>query len=207
MKLFFVGCGRCGTTYISAYCRSAGLNIPHEGSNAGSVPLRNFNKMRYGDSCGHLAAAPHLLVGHRVVHVVRHPLKCVASLTTCGEKSFAWGREQYKHLPDFDVVAQFWVGEKVARAATHYVFWNRLCEAVAATRFKIEEADSVLPLILAEHGWSNKVSAARAPSKKTNTRKHKNFTVSDFESCLPPTLLALLRDSCTKYGYVWEDPR
>lgn len=78
-KLVFVGTGRCGTKYVSALCRSMGLDVGHEEVFHTQVLLPEFKPV-WGDHVGDsswLALAWNWLTpeDHYVVHIRREQSK------------------------------------------------------------------------------------------------------------------------------------
>jgi hypothetical protein len=74
--ILVTGCPRSGTAYYAGYLRSRGLDVQHE----------KLGK----DGTSDWRLAPRIRVGgwSEIIHLVRHPLDCIASLMTIKEPSW-----------------------------------------------------------------------------------------------------------------------
>lgn len=173
-QLLVIGTGRCGTKYVSRLLQSAGLDVGHEKLGEDGIAAWRW-------------AMPHVRKSHaffRLVHVVREPLACIASLQTIQGGSWRW---IIKHSP----VQPSMSGTK--RAMWHWWHWNLLCQAQASATVRLED----LPL-LAEDVFG--VSVAADTPTNINARRHGPVTWDDLrrESA---TLTDAIRALARQYGY------
>lgn len=120
VRLLITGTGRCGTGFLAAALTAAGVQCGHE---------QAFTRKRHGHGAwaaeASWLAAPYLtaLDDTYVVHLVRDPLKVIASFAARATLRVPnrMGRFIMRHTP---VVAD--ATTQVERAGLHYVAWNRM---------------------------------------------------------------------------------
>lgn len=151
--LLVTGCPRSGTRYVAKHlCRSAGLNIGHEGVADDGLVCSFFAVDDYYYGGAHAKALKGGVRPRRgaitfdhVWHLVRHPLLFVESLLT-GPLGIAWWHWQEKHTGvSFDM-------DPTERAAKFWLRWNEIVEPQAKWRFRIEDFDQLWPNVTARLG-------------------------------------------------------
>lgn len=189
MGVLVTGTGRTGTSWLTQALRSAGAKATHEKhyslKKAGPIPEATVEVS--------WLAAPHTPVAEFTIHLVRHPLKVIASRAAWG--SFGgWDKKGYdprpkgryavKHCPR---IAE---GEDpVERAAIHWVEWVSLVDADVVWRIEDVDKEDV--------GWLACQVGPPKPFKlpgRVNQSKH------------PPTLTwsdvpAQVKELASDFGY------
>ena len=159
--------GRCGTLYLSKVLQAAGLDCHHEslGKNGGvGWPM--------------LTKVERLPPNARRILLIRNPVECVASLQTFSPMHWR-NAGCYMKLPN----------ERVHRAMTYWLTWNRRCSVFAQHVVKLcdlEKSDAAFGLTLP---WG-------AVKRTTNHRQHKALTWADLEQAHKQTAA-----ECREY---WE---
>jgi hypothetical protein len=156
-RFLVTGTGRCGTGYVAQLLTRLGLPTGHEQVyNPHSLSTGEF---RWGVERGEASwlAAPFLAhFQGDAVHLVRHPLDVIGSFAGIGFFARRPGDPAYEYTrwafagagleppPDDDDALDPARRERlaVARAAAHYVRWNRLIERHARWRFRVESLDA-----------------------------------------------------------------
>lgn len=129
-ECLIIGCGRSGTTLVSALLQSAGLDIPHEksGSN-GSV---NWFK----------TSLPKFYLKLRfkyLLHQTRNPLECMSSCQTIADKN--WQKiSRYIPIDNNESLT--------LKCAKYWYYWNKMAERKADLRYRIEDIREELPALL-----------------------------------------------------------
>lgn len=148
MRLLVTGCGRSGTSWLAKCLRDAGIaDAAHE---------KAFTVVRHGEDdwrceVSWLAAPYTPLADAHVVHLVRHPLKVIASRVATQTfenrdrgadvdgrprpRIGPWGLFAYDWCPGMHAART-----PVERAAWHWVQWNRL--VVADELLRVEDIDA-----------------------------------------------------------------
>lgn len=133
MKVLVTGTGRCGTAWIAAACRAAGLDqVGHEQVfTPRAVHQRAWGRLDVESSC---FAAPHLPVDVPVLHLVRHPELVARSIA----------RTPFWSMPD--IHRDYWLGHGFEPCGEPLVdgfrFWtwvNRLITPHATATMRIED--------------------------------------------------------------------
>ncbi len=131
------GCPRSGTAYYSAYLCSMGLDMPHERTGAdGSVSWMYAVRSPFVP-WGHRDECRDNFKFERIVHLIRHPLQCIPSLTTMAVQSWDWiGAELGKRYggPGSYVLAD---------AVDFWLEWNYLTAKQATATVRIEDVPEV----------------------------------------------------------------
>lgn len=134
MKLLVTGAGRCGTWWLTNALRACGVDARHE-------QAYSHKRHRAGSWPAEVSwlAAPFTPVEAYTVHLVRHPLRQIASRAAWGSFETAPPVGRYDPRPKgrwaMRQCPRITVGRTaVERAAIHWVDWNRL----------VSDADEVL---------------------------------------------------------------
>jgi len=183
------GFPRSGTAFVSALLRASGFDAPHEAvgkdgavswlhaatgrvSWAGEIKAREFGP---------------------AVHLVRDPLKVIASATTLREESFEY-IEKHLGAPD---------GGGLLRRIMHaWLGWNALVEKQAAARFRVEEIGDNWPGLLKALGMDPKTPMGEIPHEPAgiNSRPHVDLEWADLHHA-DPELCARVGAKAKEYGY------
>ena len=141
MRLLITGCGRSGTKFASRWLQDKGMDVGHETDGV------------HGTSSWLLAACETQAVGAKlqvlaplalplwhdgtydwaeprfIVHLVREPLACIASLCTVRQDTWEWVAQHIDLDPEWPTL----------KKALHYwVKWNLLAERMADMRVHVE---------------------------------------------------------------------
>ncbi|EGD78683.1 hypothetical protein PTSG_01663 [Salpingoeca rosetta] len=199
VPLLVTGVGRSGTHHIASALRMKGLDICHEAvCSQGSVSWtyavvdpdhfypweaskRRINNQRF----------------QQVFHVVRHPLRCVASLTTFTGLSWRFIGKHTPQVPDLATMQPV-----LRRALIHWVTWNRMVEVYADRRFRME--DTMPADVCRAAGFEENVCSKRINRAARAKRHHTTVTWEDLYRVDAEFTRAAMR-LAHKYGY--EDAR
>ena len=163
--VFVLGTGRCGTMYLHRVCKQAQLDFPHESAG------------RHGGVGWGLvvaAAAGQLPEGSLVLHQVREPLSCIASLTTFTD--LHWRRLEWMGF-DFDDVP-------LVRAMKYYLAWNRFCEANSSLSYQVRDLKGERVQRIFEEALETELPWSGVPTD-TNSRRHGELTDTDMTQADP----------------------
>jgi hypothetical protein len=158
LRLLITGAGRSGTRWAAAAVTAAGVPCGHEQA---FTPERQTEGWVAESSW---LAAPHTpMPGTYVVHLVRHPLAVIASLTARGfVRPNRYGNYAARHIPGLAAIT-----DPVERCATYWVAWNQL--VVSDETMRVED---VTPADV--HRWAAMVNpAAGAPALPAPTHQSK----------------------------------
>jgi len=147
------GCARSGTGAIAKYLGAAGLDLGHE-LRLGADGIASWFLARRDaiPPAGH-ATCPRSW--DRVVHLVRNPLDCIASLSTLSPGAWRW-IQQYVWIDDHELPDEADGSAPIAEMK-YWLQWNRHAEARADERWRIEDCD--------DHGLGRRINSRphRAP--------------------------------------------
>ncbi len=178
-KLLITGCGRSGTLYTTEVWRSLGLDIRHERP----IPLHG-SMGRDGAASWFMAVDdtnPPFGPGTRgynfdfVLHVVRHPLKVIASVAQfILQKGVPSPEYIEKHAPETRLTFEERTLEPkqqfILRAARYWYYWNELAEGKADQTLQVEQLVSALPGLCDQLGVEYRPEHAEKIPKNTNAR-------------------------------------
>lgn len=192
--LLIVGCGRSGTSYICELLQKSGIHIKHEEEGIDGIVSW---PMTTGDSSiPPLGPTFEDYEFKNIFHQIRNPTKTIASSLTISESSWQYIKK-YIPIKDDD--------SKLVMAAKYWYYWNLLAEKIANFRYRIEDIDNALPIIINKIGKGkfdhNNINNT---SKKINTRKHDEIMLNNIkaeDSDLFNNIINLAR----KYGYPEEE--
>lgn len=194
-ELLVVACPRSGTRYFTRALRRLGMGVRHEGMSVhGSVsPFLAFEDFWYPGSHG--GRRSHYQF-ERTWHLVRHPLRTIASLATPGSLSgeFLHWQEKHTKIPgDLEPA--------LLRAALLWVAWVEACGALATWTVPIERLPELWPEILDRLSRSTERDIL-GPLRKDIGRKAVPRPIgwSDLDA-LDPSLGSRVRDLAHKFGY------
>ncbi|MBW2170715.1 MAG: hypothetical protein JRF69_01840 [Deltaproteobacteria bacterium] len=214
-KLLITGCGRSGTLYTTEVWRSLGLDIRHE------RPIPTHGSMgRDGAASWFMAVDDRnppfgpSTAGYKfdfVLHVVRNPLKVIASVAQFILQKGAPSPEYIeRHAPETRLSFEERTLEPkqqfILRAARYWYHWNLLAEAKADQTFQVEQLASALPGLCDHLGVEYRPGQADKVPKDTNARWHylreEPWVVNwaDIEA-LDPSLCNEIRHLAASYGY------
>jgi len=123
------GTGRCGTGFVSAWLRSAGLDVGHERLGRDGISAADMTLWLSAGARGRIGAVDRSVRFRHRVHLVREPLGCVASLQTA--QAGSW-RFVCRHTPTRIE------SPLLRRCVEHWIHWNRLAEAVSDVTVQVE---------------------------------------------------------------------
>jgi len=214
-KLLITGCGRSGTLYTAEVWRSLGLDIRHE------RPIPPHGSMgRDGAASWFMAVDdtnPPFGPGTRgyqfecVLHVVRHPLKVIASVAQFILQHGVPSPEYIEqHAPETRLTFEERTLEPkqqlILRAARYWYHWNRLAEGKADQTLQVEQLVPALPGLCEQLGVEYRPGLADKIPRTTNARwqyvGEEPWTVEWVElEALDPALCNEIRGLATSYGY------
>eukprot|EP01147_Barroeca_monosierra_P004737 gene4737-8653_t len=136
LPLLVTGVGRSGTHHMASSLRHRGFDICHEavcslGSISWTYAVVDPNAFYPWELARNRIKGRRF---HQIFHLVRHPLRCIASLTTY--ETLSW-RFIEKHTPQVPNLAS--IQPVLRRALVHWVTWNRMVEVYADRRFRTED--------------------------------------------------------------------
>lgn len=183
-KVLITGTGRCGTKYISAVAGRLGVKIQHERfGDDGIVSWRCATSAeRFG----------------RVLHQVRHPLNCIASLTTASPDSRGYARWTLLEMFPYRIGSlQFLMAM--------WLHWNESIEKHAHMRYQLERFEEAFPQwcdTIEQLGKSVKRDWALVAGvdKTSNTRAHVKLRWENLEA-EDGELTERIRAKARLYGY------
>jgi hypothetical protein len=169
------GCPRAGTGFASKY-----LNIGHEylsknGISSWCLVGKDALQVPFGISYKELIAK-HPDV--KIYHQVREPLKCISSITTIGNISWAFFSNYIKFVEN---------ESKLRRAMKIYYEWNKKAETITKETYQVEKINE----IFGERQYNN---------KNYNTRNHKKYNWDDFYNT-DEILTTKIKELSQRYGY------
>jgi len=214
-KLLVTGCGRSGSLYTAEVWRSLGLDIRHE------RPIGPHGSMGRDGAASWFMAVDDTnppfgpgTTGYQfefVLHVVRHPLKVIASVAQfILQKGVPSPEYIEKHAPrtrlTFEERALEPKQQLILRAARYWYHWNQLAEGKADQTLQVEQLASALPGLCDQLGVEYRPGHVEKIPKNTNARwqyvKEEPWVVewADIEA-LDPSLCMDICHLATFYGY------
>ncbi len=188
-RFVIAGTGRSGSSYIARLLTEAGIKCHHERvfSLAGYRPCFDVR----GESSWF--AVPYLSEYEGIVlHQVREPLATVASLASRQMWGFGIIGRQIEVTDD-----------PLLNAVRFYVHWNRLCEARADYRYRLEDIDTEIVNVcafVAPDRVDAAVSVATSLNKRINTRPSAH-ELSGYDDLPEGRDTEELRLQSERYGY------
>jgi hypothetical protein len=194
--LLVTGVGRSGTHYTAALLREMGLDVGHEtvGRDGAAswkhavsgtfVVKKRFRRARVTEIDSKIFET--------VLHQVRDPLKVVASMQTFGEATWSYMAQHTSVSMEQPVLA---------RAMLGYIEWNRLVEARAEWRFRIEALPEVFDEFCRRAGVEP-MAMPEVPREKRDARgaRYTPVTWEDL-SAADASLASELEAMARAYGY------
>ena len=177
-KLLVTGCGRSGTLYITSYLQKLGLDVRHEEPIPPNGVMGNDGMVSWFMSADD--PSPPMGPGRSqyefkyILHLVRHPLKVIASVAQfifkLDIKSYKYIKKHcgFTHWPTFSQSIK--KDELLKCAAEYWLCWNNLTNNIATHRARIENLDEdISPLLETLELTLNNVMTNEI-SKTTNSR-------------------------------------
>jgi len=187
-QIAITGCGRSGTLYITRVLRQLGLNIGHE-------TARTNDPKPAGNVSWYLAPIVDP-TKYFVIHQVRHPVRVIASLWTLGNPSWEY---IYKHAPSISPDSP-----RLLQGMQYWVEWNKMAEAKASVRFRIEDLSMDLEKLCELLGLLPNYGALSKVPNDTNTRRHhagyRKVTWLDLQA-QDEALCTEIMQMAERYGY------
>jgi len=188
--VLIAGHGRSGTTYMAKVLNACGIDVGHE--KVGSEGAVSFLHIASGPYKGKIIEP---FKYDALIHQVRHPLHVIASSMTLGVS-----------MPFMErVVGRYKASGKLGAVMYTWYSWNRLIETRGKlmdrgsySRFRIEDIDTVFPLILAFFGRSS-VPLPNIP-RNVNTRPHVRLGWKDLYKA-DMALALVIEEMANRYGY------
>lgn len=145
-KLLVTGCGRSGTLYITSYLQKLGLDVRHEEPVPPNGVMGQDGMvswfMAVDDANPPMGPSSNHYEFEFVLHLVRHPLKVIASVAQfifkLDLKSYKYIKKHcgFTHWPEF---SQSIEKEKLIECAAEYwLCWNKLTNSIATHRARVE---------------------------------------------------------------------
>lgn len=227
LKVLVTGTGRCGTNFMANLLTTIGLPCGHEAvftpdgweraseilagrlrpensdiSRDGTILSEGMNLV--GDSS--YAAAPFLdKVDTAVIHLIRDPIKVVASLAGSGFRNFAEAFPvNYADIPDHFEHEKFLYDHlpelreempQIDRACLFYLRWNEMIESSGKVTLlhKIEDPPDRIKSLFGFDGPCYENSSCNSFSHSSRA-----WSLSDISS---PSILRGVREFMRKHGY------
>lgn len=188
-KILITGCGRSGTSYISALLIRYGFDVKHEAEGRDGVAswcmAVSNDKAVFGPALNEFKF-------DLICHQVRNPLKVISSVHTISELSWGYIKE-YIPIKKEDSL--------LIKSAKYWYYWNIKAEEISGFTYRIEDIDLIFPKILGFLGAKNySLDGLKNIPRDINKRMHKEIKLEDIEkenSCLFKNIL----DLSNKYGY------
>jgi len=126
---------------------------------------------------------------NNVIQVVRHPLKCLASVLYTDQPNV----EALRYRQRYCLIQ----GNDYEKALMSVVGWNKLVKALKPDAIiKVEEAR----VKLAEYLNTNPVKKEQKV-KRVNSRSHPGVTLKELKTNVSPNLFAAFEQHCAEYDY------
>eukprot|EP00054_Salpingoeca_dolichothecata_P015482 m.89290 g.89290 ORF g.89290 m.89290 type:complete len:336 (-) comp21511_c0_seq2:78-1085(-) len=201
LTLLVTGTGRSGTHFVSHAFSRLGFDVAHESvGKHGSVSWtyavvdpRNEYPWQIGQR----------LTDQRyfqVFHVVRHPLKAIASLETFHSSSWNFIARHTHEVPELNNVLP-----ETRRALIHWVTWNKNIEKFADWRFQTEHTDIAEICLRAGFDGKQCRQQLNADTVRKHSRKHNELTWEKLEE-LDPYFAGEAKKMAIRYGYTLSLP-
>lgn len=199
-KVLFTGTGRCGTQYISNLFTANGIDIGHELVGVDGVASHFFaydadwHWFAMGQPVGYIHLGEHRsdYTFENIIHVVREPLACIASIKDFfHDCDWVWFEAQG---------APSWVKPHSLLSAMYaYVAMNEKAETQATLTIRIEDIDIEFPS-LAEGLFNIKPNTLRVPRANQSPTRPQQLTWEDLEQT-SKNLTFQIRELSRRYGY------
>lgn len=177
-KLLVTGCGRSGTLYITSYLQKLGLDVRHEEP----VPPNGVMGKEGMVSWFMAADDPNPPMGpgrthyefEYILHLVRHPLKVIASVAQfifkLDIKSYKYIKRHcgFTHWPVFSPSLEKDLLIKLA--AEYWICWNEKTERIATHRARVEFLNEDISSLLDELGLTFNIDVISEIPKRVNSR-------------------------------------
>jgi hypothetical protein len=167
-KFLVVGHPRSGTGYMAMLLQAYGFDVGHERLLADGISswmcAVDTKYVPYGD-------AKNGAEFEHVLHVVRHPVKTVASMA--GGILLQTRPPALKYMSSY-IDTQG--GNEIETAVRTYVEWNTMIDSLKpSARFKVEHAHLELPKFLTRVGLECALDRTKAPARDYNSRLHRQL--------------------------------
>lgn len=194
-KLLVTGHPRTGTKYMALLLQAFGLDVRHECMGADGISSWMFaaNTDLVPFSTDNTARQPYNFL--YTIHVVRHPIKTIASVvfTETASTSSLYRNKFITIQPDLPTPAQ---------ALQSYLGWNKLIKAQAPDFVvQVEQAAEAIPEFIKKTCGVSGKQVGPLPSIDTNARPHLDLEWADMQEAIPEWLKFELCAFCKEYGY------
>ena len=192
-KLLVTGCGRSGTTYMNVFLRASGWDVNHEWMGGdGSVSWllgAETDKAPWGPLARDFEF-------EHIFHQVREPLKVIQSFYNSPPlATWLWISHCIPQVKMSDT--------KLTKCAKYWIHWNKMVEAKAEWRYRIEDFDVQYKEMGRRLGVEFDPAILAGVSKKTNTRgpPARTITWGILRKELDPPVYRQVRNLAKRYGY------
>jgi len=190
-----IGCGRSGTKFTTHMIQDVlGMSCEHE--------VRNSSAQI--DVSWKLAIDPKIKQKfHHILHQVREPLACIASLQT-----FAWHihyrKRRFASIRDIHPD-----NPPLFNSISYWYHWNTLCESISTFRYQIEAIDAGERATIGQLCWYLGVSpdehysaivAYCEKNRRINSRRHSNISWDTIQA-VAPHYYGPIVEMAERYGY------
>ncbi len=173
---------------MAAMCQACGLDVGHERIGQDGVSSWLFavttDRVPFHGEDRNRGAAHYSF--DRTIHVVRHPLKVIASTALTDMNGAIEWQSQFVHV---DLKAN-----SVRQALQTWVGWTDIADTIADTTIQVEQAADILPAMLERR-------CAVFPPTNINSRDHTQLTVNDIKACVTAAEFEQLEATAHRYGY------
>lgn len=180
--------------------QSFGLDVRHErmgshGTSSWVCAPPGVHLVPYGCSRNSKRGLIHF---NHLIHVVRHPLKVIAS---AGYTQFGHGTHRNRIINFMSKFILLHKKEKpIYQATQSYIGWNKLIGMQnPPLRVQVEEAHGIVEKYLDEVGLC--LDTKEPPPTNYNWRKHAELTATDLKDQIGSDLCYELLDLADEYGY------
>ncbi len=192
--ILVTGCGRSGTQYISKVLNQSGLNVTHE-HGMGTDGCVSWLMAARVDWAPWGPLAKRYQFKH-IFHQVRDPVKVIQSYyNTPPTTTWEWIAKSIPEIKESD--------SNLTKCTKYWYYWNLMAEAGAEWTYRIEEIDTVYPIMGRKLGLPFNPQTLERVSRKSNSKGRPNYPISwkVLEEQLDPVLYKKVRNLAGRYGY------
>jgi len=184
-----LGHPRCGTAYMAALMRSAGIKIRHENMGSKGISCWVFaTDSNWRRSTKNIKRSDFRF--KHIIHNVRNPAQALSSILYTENVSLNF-RKQHVHIDESL--------SPLSQAIQSFIEWNKLIEKMNPDLVvQVENCEDILAKFLKEHDYPHKY--LKPTKKNANHRKHSDIPDNEWKT-VPGSLKQELNQFCEKYGY------